>query len=67
MRKLPLSLLAIGAFAVAYAAGVYSCALATRRRVRRPVRPHGLDAADEPRAHYELAADWARQGMFGSG
>jgi len=66
MRKLPLTLLAASAFAVAYAAGVYSCAFAMRRRERAALETLGHGAADEPLARYELAASWARQAMFGS-
>ena len=69
MRKLPLSLLAVGAFALAYAAGAYSCACAYRRGAHRRATSAvaGRDQTDEAAlARYELAASWARQAMFGS-
>ena len=69
MRKLPLSLLAVGAFALAYAAGAHSCACAYHRRARRRTTGaiRGHERADEAAlARYELAASWARQAMFGS-
>jgi hypothetical protein len=69
MRKLPLSLLAAGAFALAYAAGAYSCVCAARRQARRrgARAPAGREPTDEAAlARYELAASWARQAMFGS-
>jgi len=67
MRKLPMTLLAAGAFALAYAAGAYCCVLAARRRERASrVVPLEDGAADALLARYELAANWARQAMFGS-
>jgi hypothetical protein len=71
MRKLPLSLLAAGAFTLAYAAGAYGGVCAARRQARRRRRaaraPAGREQMYEAApARYELAAIWARQAMFGS-